>query len=160
MEIGNIIFYPMHGAGEIINKENKMFDGEKKVYCTVKINFKDLLLQFPEENVGLLNIRKISTVEEIENAISESSNKNFSNDGNWNKRHQFHIDKLKTGTVEDLCDVIVNFYSQEVEKNLSSGERQLYHTSFNVLSSELMYILDVDKDQAQAFLNEKLKEVL
>ncbi len=160
MEIGKIIFYPMHGAGEIIKKEEKEFDGEQKVYCTVKINVKDLLLQFPEENVEMLNIRELSSIEEIEEAINEATKKTFSNDGNWNKRHQFHLDKLKTGTVKNLCDVMVNFYNQEVEKNLSSGERQLYHNSFNVLSSELMYILDVDKEGAQEYLNDKLKEVL
>ncbi len=160
MEIGNVIFYPMHGAGEIIKKEEKLFDGEKTVYCTVRINVKNLMLQFPEDRVDLLNIREISSLESIEKAIYESSNKNFSNDGNWNKRYQSQVDKLKTGTINDMCDVIVNFYSQEVEKSLSSGERQLYHTSFNVLTSELMYVLDSTKKEAEEFLTKKLKEVL
>ncbi len=160
MEIGNIVFYPMHGAGEIIKKEEKLFDGEKTVYCTVKINVKNLMLQFPEDRVDLLNIREISSLEAIENALYESSTKSFSSDGNWNKRYQSNIDKLKTGSINDMCDVIVNFYSQEVEKSLSSGERQLYNTSFNVLVSELMYILDADKKETEEFLIKKIKEVL
>ncbi len=160
MDIGGIIFYPMHGAGEIVKKEEKLFDGDKKVYCTVKINIKDLMLQFPEDNYELLNIRAISSKDDINKAILDASNKTFTNVGNWNKRYQYHVEKLKTGTINDLCDVVVNFHIQEEEKNLSSGERQLYHNSFNVLVSELMCVLNVDKEEAEEYLKERLKEVI
>ncbi len=159
MNIGEKIFYPMHGAGEIVGKEGKIFDGEEVNYCTVSINIKDLQLQFPENNAELLNIRKLSAIEEIELYLKKAADIDFVNDGNWNKKYQHCLDMLKTGNIEDMCSVIVNFFIQDMDKGLSSGERQLYHTGFNVLVSEIMYILDYDKEKASNYLDEQLRRL-
>lgn len=160
MEIGDRVVFPMHGAGEIIEKEKKDFDGEEVMYFTLKMNIRDLTMQFPENRIATLNIRELSTLDEILDSLEKSVEKEYTNRGNWNKRYQRHLDKLKSGDIQLITDTVVNFIFIEKRKGLSSGERQLYHNGLNLLISELMYIQDMDFDTASAFLDENIKEAL
>lgn len=160
MQVGDKIVYPMHGAGEITKIEKKEFDGELLLYCTVEMNIKELVLQFPVNRVEALGIRKLMSESDILNSLKKSSKKEHINEGNWNKRFQASLEQLKTGKIKDVTNVIIYFKEIEIEKGLSSGERQLYHNAISVLTSELMYIKDYDKEKAEKYLLKKIEEVM
>ena len=75
---------------------------------------------------------------------------------NWNRRFKHNRDKIKTGDIYELAEVVRNLALRESEKGLSSGEKQMYTRAKKILASELMYALDKDEDEAEAYLDELL----
>jgi CarD family transcriptional regulator len=75
---------------------------------------------------------------------------------NWNRRFKHNRDKIKTGDIYELSEVVRNLALREHEKGLSSGEKQMYTRTKKILASELMYALDKNEEEAEAYLDELL----
>ena len=75
---------------------------------------------------------------------------------NWNRRFKHNRDKIKTGDIYELSEVVRNLALREHEKGLSSGEKQMYMRTKKILASELMYALDKTESEAEAYLDELL----
>ncbi|HHT20359.1 MAG TPA: hypothetical protein GXZ74_02815 [Tissierellia bacterium] len=159
MEIGKMVVYPMHGAGTIVEVEKEDFYGKEMIYCTLNIVSKEMVLKFPLATADKLKIRDIATTEEILGAMEGEMDREYLTTSNWNKRYQATLDKMKIGTPEEMAQVIVNLKFHDLEKGLSSGERQLYHQAMDILTSEIMLIEDIDYDSAYQKLETKLEEV-
>ncbi len=160
MRIGSKIVYPMHGAGIVIKIEHEDFFGKEIEYCTMKVVQKDMTLKFPLERSVNLHIRDVSSLESIFAAIDNHEPEEYIYSPNWNKRYQTTLEKMKTGSPEDMATVLVNLKSLDNTKGLSSGERQLYHNAMDILASELMLIEDCDYDGAYGLLEKYLEESL
>jgi CarD family transcriptional regulator len=77
---------------------------------------------------------------------------------NWNRRFKHNREKIKTGDVYELAEVVRNLAIREWEKGLSTGEKQMYTRAKKILASEFMYALDKDEEGAEAYLDELLEE--
>ena len=77
---------------------------------------------------------------------------------NWNRRFKHNRDKIKTGDILELAEVVRNLALREHEKGLSTGEKQMFTRAKKILASELMYALDKDEDGAEQYLDELLAE--
>ncbi len=75
---------------------------------------------------------------------------------NWNRRFKHNRDKIKTGDIYELAEVVRNLSLRESEKGLSTGEKQMFTRSKKILASELMYALDKDEEEAENYLDELL----
>jgi CarD family transcriptional regulator len=75
---------------------------------------------------------------------------------NWNRRFKHNRDKIKTGDIYELAEVVRNLALRENEKGLSTGEKQMFMRAKKILASELMYALDKDEEEAEAYLDELL----
>ena len=75
---------------------------------------------------------------------------------NWNRRFKHNRDKIKTGDIYELAEVVRNLALRESEKGLSTGEKQMFTRTKKILASELMYALDKDEDEAESYLDELL----
>jgi CarD family transcriptional regulator len=75
---------------------------------------------------------------------------------NWNRRFKHNRDKIKTGDIMELAEVVRNLAIREQDKGLSTGEKQMYTRAKKILASEMMYALDKDEEQAEAYLDEIL----
>ena len=75
---------------------------------------------------------------------------------NWNRRFKHNRDKIKTGDIFELAEVVRNLAIREQDKGLSTGEKQMYTRAKKILASEMMYALDKDEEQAEAYLDEIL----
>lgn len=159
MKLGSKLVYPMHGAGEIIDIAEKDFFGKDMLFCTLKIAQKDMVLKFPISKAEGLNIRPVSDIKTILETLKTLESEEYIKSSNWNKRYQTTLNKMKLGTVEDISSVLVNLKTLETIKGLSSGERQLYHSAFDILSSEIMLINGGDIEDANKLLEEELEEV-
>lgn len=159
MEVGSKVVYPMHGAGTIVEVEKEDFYGKEMVYCTLKIISKDMVLKFPLATADKLKIRDIATTDEILNQMRQPMDRDYLTTSNWNKRYQATLDKMKIGTPEEMAQVIVNLKIHDLEKGLSSGERQLYHQAMDILSSEVMLIEDINYEKAYNLIETTLEEV-
>jgi len=77
---------------------------------------------------------------------------------NWNRRFKHNRDKMKTGDVFELAEVVRNLAIRDFDKGLSTGEKQMFTRAKKILSSELMYALDMEEKEAEEYLDQLLEE--
>lgn len=159
MQVGSKIVKPLDGAGTITGVEKKDFYGEEMVYITLKMVNKEMEYNFPAGIIEEKNIRAIATTEEIFAEMQKPMDRDYLTTSNWNKRYQATLDKMKIGTPAEMAQVIVNLKLHDLNKGLSSGERQLFHQAMDILTSEIMLIEDIDREKAYNLLEKTLQEV-
>jgi CarD family transcriptional regulator len=157
-ETGDNVVYPHHGAGVVIRKEGKELLGEKRDYLTIKILHNDMTVMVPCENAHRAGLRRVINEEEVKRVIDVLTGEMSDMPKNWNRRFKHNREKIKTGDVFELAEVVRNLAIRESEKGLSTGEKQMYTRAKKILASEFMYALEKDEDGAEAYLDELLEE--
>ena len=155
-ELGDNVVYPHHGAGQIEAKEIKEIFGERREYLTIKILHNDMTVMVPTENAALAGLRRVIDEETVVKVLNVLRDEVSEMPKNWNRRFKHNRDKIKTGDIYELAEVVRNLALRENEKGLSSGEKQMYTRAKKILASELMYALDKNEDEAERYLDELL----
>ena len=153
-EVGDNVVYPHHGAGVVLKKETKDLLGEKRDYLTIKILHNDMTVMVPCENAHRAGLRRVIDGEEVEKVIAVLTGEVSDMPKNWNRRFKHNREKIKTGNVFELAEVVRNLAIREWEKGLSTGEKQMYTRAKKILASELMYALVMEEDEAESHLEE------
>ena len=157
-EEGDNVVYPHHGAGVVVKKEAKQLLGERRDYLTIKILHNDMTVMVPCENAGLAGLRRVIDEDDVKKVIKVLTGQVSEMPKNWNRRFKYNREKIKTGDVFELAEVVRNLAIREWEKGLSTGEKQMYTRAKKILASEFMYALDKNEDGAEAYLDELLEE--
>jgi CarD family transcriptional regulator len=155
---GDNVVYPHHGAGVVLKKESKDLLGEKRDYLTIKILHNDMTVMVPCENAHRAGLRRVIAGEEVDKVIEVLTGEISDMPKNWNRRFKYNREKIKTGNVFELAEVVRNLAIREWEKGLSTGEKQMYTRAKKILASEFMYALGKDEEGAEAYLDELLEE--
>ena len=150
--------YPHHGAGKVIRKEQKDVLGERREYLTIRILHNDMTVMVPTENAALAGLRRVIDEETVKKVQAVLQDECSEMPKNWNRRFKHNRDKIKTGDIYELAEVVRNLSLRESEKGLSTGEKQMFTRTKKILASELMYALDKDEEEAEAYLDELLAE--
>jgi CarD family transcriptional regulator len=155
-ELGDNVVYPHHGAGKVCAKEIKEIFGERREYLTIKILHNDMTVMVPTENAAIAGLRRVIDEETVQKVLDVLRDDVSDMPKNWNRRFKHNRDKIKTGDIYELSEVVRNLALRENEKGLSSGEKQMYTRAKKILASELMYALDKSEEEAEAYLDELL----
>ena len=155
--MGDNVVYPHHGAGQVIKKEAKDILGEKRQYLTIKILHNDMTVMVPCENAGKAGLRRVIDEETVKKVLSVLSDDVSEMPKNWNRRFKHNRDKIKTGDIYELAEVVRNLAIREQDKGLSTGEKQMFTRAKKILASELMYALEMGEEQAEEHLDELLQ---
>jgi CarD family transcriptional regulator len=155
-ELGDHVVYPHHGAGKVLKKEEMEVMGECREYLTIKILHNDMTVKVPTENAGLAGLRRVIDEETVKKVLDVLQDEVSDMPKNWNRRFKHNRDKIKTGDIYELAEVVRNLALRESEKGLSTGEKQMFTRAKKILASELMYALDKDEDEAEEYLDELL----
>ena len=150
--------YPHHGAGKVLRKEMKEILGENREYLTIKILHNDMTVMVPTQNASVAGLRPIideATVKKVTAVLQDECSEMPSN---WNRRFKHNRDKIKTGDIYELAEVVRNLAIREAEKGLSTGEKQMFTRAKKILVSELMYALEMDEEQVEEHLHMLLIE--
>ena len=151
-EIGDSVVYPHHGAGTVLKKEDKHVLGEIREYLTIKILHNDMTVMVPTANAAVAGLRRVVDEETCQRVIAVLQDDVSTMPPNWNRRFKFNRDKIKTGDIFDLAEVVRNLGVRESQKGLSTGEKQMYMRAKKILASEMMYALEMDEDDVDAHL--------
>ena len=151
--IGDNVVYPHHGAGKVLKKENKTVLGECREYLTIKILHNDMTVMVPCENAAKAGLRRVIDDEAVAKVLAVLRDDVSVMPKNWNRRFKHNRDKIKTGDVYELAEVVRNLAIRESEKGLSTGEKQMYTRAKKILASELMYALEMDEGEAEEHLD-------
>ena len=152
-EIGDNVVYPHHGAGKVLKKETKEIFGEKQEYLTIKILHNDMTVMVPCENAGIAGLRRVIDEETVKKVLDVLRDDVSEMPKNWNRRFKHNRDKIKTGDIYELAEVVRNLAVREQDKGLSTGEKQMFTRAKKILASELMYALDKGEDEAEEHLD-------
>jgi CarD family transcriptional regulator len=147
------VVYPHHGAGKVIKKEQKEILGETREYLTIQILHNDMTVMVPCENAGRAGLRRVIGEEAVKQVLGVLRDDVSEMPKNWNRRFKHNREKIKTGDVYELAEVVRNLAIRENEKGLSTGEKQMYTRSKKILASELMYALEMGEDDAEDHLD-------
>jgi len=157
-QVGDNVVYPHHGAGVVVKKETKDLLGESRDYLTIQILHNSMTAMVPCENARTAGLRRVIDGEQVEKVIGVLADEASEMPQSWTRRFKDNREKIKTGDVYALAEVVRNLAIRESGKGLSAGEKQMYMRAKKNLSSEFMYALDKDEDGAESYLDELLEE--
>jgi CarD family transcriptional regulator len=158
-KVGDKVVYPHHGAGTVVKKETRTVLKQQRVYLTIKILHNDMTVNVPAENAERVGLRKVIDEDMVEEVLEVLHGAGTKMPKNWNRRFKYNRDKMKTGDIFELAEVVRNLSLRDQEKGLSTGEKQMFVKAKKILASELMYAKAMDEDEAAAWLDEVLTEV-
>ncbi len=157
-EVGDSVVYPHHGAGTVVRKEVKDVLGESREYLMIKILHNDMTVMVPTENASVAGLRRVIDEETLHKVLDLLRASNSDAPMNWSRRFKHNRDKIKTGDIYELAEVVRNLALREHQKGLSTGEKQMYSRAKKVLSSEMMYALEMDEAQVEQHLTSVILE--
>ena len=157
-EIGDSVVYPHHGAGKVLRKEMKEVLGESREYLTIKILHNDMTVMVPTENAALAGLRRVIDEETVKKVLAVLQDECSEMPKNWNRRFKHNRDKIKTGDIYELAEVVRNLAIRESQKGLSTGEKQMFTRAKKILASELMYALEMNEEEVEVHLYGLLSE--
>ena len=153
--IGDQIVYPMHGAGTIDSIEEKDILGKKQSYYILKMpgEVKVMVPVDKAEEVGVRNIIDKGSADKVFNLLSQDETEM---DKNWNKRYRDNMDKLKSGDIYEIADVVRNLSFKQKEKGLSTGEKKMLINAKKILVSELVLAEQSNQDEMEEIVDTKI----
>jgi CarD family transcriptional regulator len=152
-KVGDKVVYPHHGAGTVVKKEKREVLGEKREYLTIKILHNDMTVNVPSENAEAVGLRKVIGEDMVKVVVKALTGGGTQMPKNWNRRFKHNRDKMKTGDILELAEVVRNLSLRDREKGLSTGEKQMFVKAKKILASELMYAKDMDEEEAAEWLD-------
>lgn len=138
--IGDKVVYPMHGAGIIEAIEEKEILGTKKRYYVMSIPVGDMKVMIPLDNVRQVGLREIIDGEEVEQVFSVLRDNHSKLSTNWNRRYRMNMEKIKSGDIFKVAEVVSSLMNREKDKGLSTGERKMLENARQILISELVLV--------------------
>ena len=158
-DVGDKVVYPHHGAGTVVSKDVKVVLGQEREYLTIKILHNDMTVNVPTDNAEKVGLRWVIDQEMVEIVHKVLLGGSTEMPKNWNRRFKHNRDKMKTGDILELAEVVRNLALRDHEKGLSTGEKQMYVKAKKILASELMYAKDMDEETADQYLDDLLESI-
>ena len=153
--VGDKVVYPMHGAGIIDSIEEKEILGEKQSYYILKMpgEVKVMVPTAKAEQQGIRNVIDKTEAEKVINVLEQDETEM---EKNWNKRYRDNMDKMKSGNIYEIADVVRNLSFKQKEKGLSTGEKKMLHNAKQILVSELVLAEHSTQDEVEALVDNKI----
>ena len=151
-KVGDKVVYPHHGAGTVVKREKREVLGEKREYLTIRIEHNDMTVNVPAENCELVGLRKVIDEEAVKKVLKYLTSGGTEMPKNWNRRFKHNRDKMKTGDIFELAEVVRNLSLRDGEKGLSTGEKQMYVKAKKILASELRFAKNLSEEDAIGWL--------
>ena len=153
--IGDKVVYPMHGAGTIESIEDKDILGEKQSYYILKMpgEVKVMVPMSRAEEAGVRDIINKETAGKVMKVLGADSTEMSIN---WNKRYRDNMDKMKSGDIYEVADVVRNLSFKQKEKGLSTGEKKMLLNARQILVSELTLAENLDKEEVEELVNTEI----
>ncbi len=155
-EVGDKVVYPHHGAAIIEDRERREDFGEEKEYFVLKIAYGDLTVRVPVDLAEEVGLRDVINDEEVEEVFAVLGKKDARMPTNWSRRYKNHVEKLKSGDIYQVAEVVRNLTIRDNDKGLSAGERRMLAKARQILVSELTFALSVTPEDAEGRLDKAL----
>ncbi len=156
-KIGDLAVYPAHGVGKIESIESKSIGGKKQDFYIMRILENDMKIMIPIRNAEAVGLRELIGSNDISRVYDILKTREVSvNGGTWNRRYREYMEKIKTGSIYELAEVLRDLTVLKGDKELSFGERKMLDTARNLLLKELSIVREISEDE----IEEEIREIL
>ena len=154
--VGDKIVYPMHGAGRIDAIEEKNILGENQSYYILKMPG-EVKVMVPIDKAEQIGVRNIIDKEEAGKVMAVLEENETAMSDKWNNRYRDNMDKMKSGDIYEVADVVRNLSFKQKEKGLSTGEKKMLSNAKQILVSELVLAEQASQDEIENLVNNKIE---
>lgn len=155
-KVGDHAVYPGHGVGRVAAIETKEILGSQHVFYSIQILETGMKIMIPKSNVKSVGLRPIISKEEAQTVLGILREKNVKIDNQtWNRRYREYMEKIKTGSVYEIAEVLRDLFVLKVDKELSFGERKMLDTARGLLFKELSLATSAE----ELFQEEEMKQI-
>ena len=155
-EVGETVVYPHHGADKIEEIKMRTVKGEEKMYLKLKVAQGDLTIEVPAENVDLVGVRDVVGKEGLEHVFDVLRAEFTEEPTNWSRRYKANLEKLASGDVIKVAEVVRDLWRRDHDRGLSAGEKRMLAKARQILISELALAEKTDEEKAASVLDEVL----
>ncbi|KAA9393464.1 CarD family transcriptional regulator [Kocuria coralli] len=155
-EVGETVVYPHHGAALIEEIKTRTIKGEEKMYLKLKVTQGDLVIEVPAENVDLVGVRDVVDEEGLKEVFAVLQAQDVEEASNWSRRYKANVEKLASGDVLKVAEVVRDLWRRDKDRGLSAGEKRMLTKARHILTSELALAKDIDEDEAEKRLDDVL----
>lgn len=152
--VGDKVVYPMHGAGIIEAIEDREILGRRKTYYIMRLPLGDMKVMIPTDNVVEIGLRDIIDRDEVKQVIAVLKDTKTKMSTNWNRRYRANMQKIKSGNIYEVAEVVRNLQLRDMEKGLSTGERKMLSNAKQILISELVLAENINEDKAKELIDD------
>src|SRR3954454_1339855 len=155
-EVGETVVYPHHGAAKIIEVKKRKLGGEEKLFLKLQVNQGDLTIEVPAENCDLVGVRDVIDQDGLE-VVFEVLRTPFTEEPtNWSRRYKANLEKLASGDVIKVSEVVRDLWRRDQDRGLSAGEKRMLAKARQILISELALAEKPDEEKPSPVLAEVL----
>jgi CarD family transcriptional regulator len=158
-QVGDNVVYPHHGAGVVKARAPRKVLGEEREYLKIRILHNDMTVHVPCDQAATVGLRRVIDEDTVRKVLGVLEGPCTEMPKNWNRRFKHNREKIKTGDIYELAEVVRNLATRENDKGLSTGEKQMFTRAKKVLASELMYALEKTEEEAEEYLDAILAPV-
>ncbi len=151
-QIGEKVVYPMYGAGVVENIEQDFRGTKLEKYYIIQIPKNNLKIRLVANKSEQLGVRAVAKREEVEKTLVCVGAKKIVMPENWSLRYKDNLEKLKTGKLDMVIEVVKNLNERERRKKLSSIEKKLLNTAKQIVLSEIICSYEIDTEKAEELL--------
>lgn len=150
--VGDKIVYPMHGAGIIEGIEEKKILGETRKYYILRVPCGDMKIMIPIGSADEVGIRSIISESQLSDIMDLLGAESSEMPDNWNRRYRENMDKLKTGDLYKVAEVVRNLMRNDRIKKLSTGEKKMLTNAKQILVSEMILSGEMSQEEAERII--------
>ena len=151
-KIGDKVVYPMHGAGVIEAIEEKEVLGETRQYYILRLPVGDMKVMIPISNCKEVGLRQVIDDDGVQQVFHILRGQSTGMSDNWNRRYRANLEKIKSGNIYEVAEVVRNLVKRDKEKGLSSGERKMLENARQILISELVLATELGEDKTKSMV--------
>ncbi|MBU1251443.1 MAG: CarD family transcriptional regulator [Microcella pacifica] len=155
-QVGETVVYPHHGAATIIEVKNRTIRGEEKLYLKLNVTQGDLTIEVPAENVDLVGVRDVIGQDGLDKVFEVLRAPFTEEPTNWSRRYKANLEKLASGDVIKVSEVVRDLWRRDQDRGLSAGEKRMLAKARQILISELALAEKTDEEKASSTLDEVL----
>ena len=155
-EVGETVVYPHHGAATISEVKTRIVKGEEKLYLKLRVTQGDLTIEVPAENVDLVGVRDVIGKEGLDKVFEVLRAPFTEEPTNWSRRYKANLEKLASGDVIKVSEVVRDLWRRDQDRGLSAGEKRMLAKARQILVSEIALALKADEEHASGVLDDVL----
>ncbi len=155
-KVGETVVYPHHGAALIQATETRIVKGEERLYLVLKVAQGDLTVKVPAENAEIVGVRDVVDQTGLNKVFDVLRAPHTEEPTNWSRRYKANLEKLASGDVNKVAEVVRDLWRRDKERGLSAGEKRMLAKARQILVSELALAEGTDEDKAEGILDEVL----
>lgn len=153
--VGDEVVYPMHGAGTIHAIEQKNILNEEQDYYIISMPG-EVKVMVPTEKAVEIGVRNVIDKNDVSKVLNILEEDETEMSDNWNKRYRDNMDKMKSGDIYEVADVVRNLSFKQKEKGLSTGEKKMLNNAKQILISELVLAEHVSQSEIEKIVDNKI----